>query len=74
MYSFRNGEAPCSGSRAFQGLSLIMCDKRVDDGLDIAIQNILQIIQSKTDTVVRDPTLGEIVCADALASVSGTDL
>lgn len=46
----------------------------VDDGADIAVDEIIEIITGKIYTVIRNAPLGEIVGADTFGAVAGTHL
>ena len=53
--------------------SLEIGDKRIDDGIQFSMQNIVQLVKGQSDSVVGYPTLGEIVCPYPFTSVSGAD-
>ena len=58
----------------FQFFSLIIGNQGIDHFIDIAIQKGVQLVDGHIDAVIGDPSLGEIVGADPLAAVAGTNL
>jgi len=46
--------------------------KRINKFLDIAVQNIIEIIDGQADPVIRNPALGKVVGPDFGAPVAGT--
>jgi hypothetical protein len=57
-----------------EGLALMMGDQRIDDVVNLSLQDGVQFIKSKSDTVIRNPTLGKIVGSNAFATVTATHL
>ena len=56
---------------AFQLLGLVVRDERVDDGLQAAFQNQVELVQRKADAVAGEAVLREVLGADLLAAVAG---
>lgn len=59
---------------SFQRLCLIVGCQCVEDLLNVSIEHLLQPVEGEPDSVVRHPTLREIIGADPLASLPGPDL
>ena len=53
---------------------LVLGGQRVDDLVEVALHDPVDIVEREVDAVVGDPALREIVGADALAAVAGADL
>ena len=51
-----------------------MCPQRVDKFIEAAVHNGIDFINGKSDPVVGYPSLGEIICSYAFASVTASDL
>src|SRR3954469_1047558 len=70
------------GTRSCVGTSLrgrqLRRRVRVDAGLDhrveVAVQDLVQVVRLEADTVVRDAVLREVVRTDLLGAVDGADL
>ena len=58
----------------FQFLGLVGCGQGVDDLVDGAVHDSVDLIQGQADAMVCDTALREIVGADALVSHAGADL
>src|SRR3569623_1108785 len=55
-------------------LGLVLIDERVDDVVEIALDDIFQFIQGEVDAVVGEAALWKIVGADALRTVAAAHL
>ena len=51
----------------------VVVDQGVRHGLQVAGDDLVQIVQCQADTVVRDAILREVVRANPFAAVAGTD-
>ena len=60
----------CFLRAAFQLFRLLRGHQRIDELVQIAIQNGVQLVERQSDAVIRDPALGEVVGADALGAVA----
>ena len=58
----------------FQLFRLIGSGKGVDDLVQIPVHNGIDALQGQTHSVVGDPTLREVVGADALVAHTGAHL
>ena len=57
-----------------QLLGLIVGDEGIDNGLQTAFHDQVELVQSEADAVVGEAVLREVVGADLLAAVAGADL
>ena len=53
---------------------LVCCDQAVDDFIQISIQNVIQSVKCKFDTVIGYTSLWKIVGSDLLGTITCTDL
>ena len=53
---------------------LVGGDAGVNDLLDIAVHDFVQLVQRQVDPVIGHTALGEVVRPDLLGTVTGTDL
>src|SRR5690606_12051258 len=57
-----------------QKLRLMIGNQRVDDLVELAFHDPVELVQREVDAMVRHPALGEVVGADALGTVAGSHL
>ena len=55
-------------------LGVVFAGKRVEQFVEIAVHDGVDLAQGEVDAVVGDAPLGEVVGADAFAAVAGADL
>ena len=68
---------PLPFSELFAALKLsrtVCCYQCIYYIVKISVEDIVYLIQRKTYTMIRDPSLREVVGPDPLAPVSGADL
>ena len=53
---------------------LVRCGKSIEQGVEIPVEHLVEIVRLEVDAVVGDPVLGEVVGADPFAAVHGSDL
>ncbi len=53
---------------------MVGVDQRVDDGVEVAVEHLAEVVGLVAHPVVGDPVLREVVRADPLAAVDGADL
>ena len=58
------------GAGLFQFFGLVVGDERLDDGLEVAVHHLSQVVESEADAMIGDAILGKIVGPDLFASVS----
>ena len=58
----------------FQLFRLIRCDQSIDQLIQIAVHDGLDLIQRQSDPVIGDPSLREIIGADPLTAVAAAHL
>ncbi len=51
-----------------------MGDQRIDDGLQAAFHDQVELVQREADAVIGEAVLREVVGADLLAAIAGADL
>ena len=54
-------------------LIAVVFDHRIGDGGDVPRHDRIEFVEGEVDAVVGEPILGEVVGADPLAAVAGTD-
>src|SRR5258706_15693899 len=54
-------------------LGLVLGEQRLRELGQIAVHDVVDLVESETDAVVGDPSLREIISADALGTVPGAD-
>src|SRR5467141_3824630 len=54
-------------------LGLVLCEQGLRQLGKIAVHDVVDLVEGKTDAVVGDPSLREIISADALGTVARTD-
>src|SRR5437899_3083328 len=54
-------------------LGLVLCEQRLRQLGKIAVHDVVDLVEGKTDAVVGDPSLREIISADALGTVARAD-
>ena len=54
--------------------SLVLCRQRIDEFVEIAGHDAIDLVERQVDAVIGDAALREIVGADALAAIAGADL
>src|SRR5437667_11738955 len=57
----------------FEFFSLIIGGQRVDNGIELAIHHLVELMQRQADAMVGDAVLREVVRPDLLAAVAGAD-
>src|SRR4029453_19451721 len=68
----RQGTWSCRGLREL--LALVPGGERVDDLVEVALDHRGQLVQGEPDAVIRHAPLREVVGADPLAPLAGSDL
>ena len=58
----------------FELLGLEVFDRRINEQVELAFEDLGEAVNRQTDAMVRDPPLREIVRPDLLRSVAGADL
>ena len=53
---------------------LVGCDAGINNLLNIAVHNLIKLVQCQINTMIRYTSLGEVIGTDLLGTVSGTDL
>jgi hypothetical protein len=53
--------------------SLVVSGKGVDDLIEAALHDQIELVEGESDAVVGDAVLGEVVGANFLAAVAGAD-
>ena len=48
--------------------------QRVEQRVEVAVEDLVEVVRLEVDPVIGDPVLREVVGADALAAVDGADL
>src|SRR6266481_4506231 len=69
----RTGDLRYRGRFLLQLFRLEVTDQRVDNGLELAIHHIGELVNCEADAVVGDAVLREVVGADLLAAVAAAD-
>src|SRR6266852_2368562 len=54
-------------------LGLVLCEQRLRQLGKIAVHDVVDLVEGETDAVVGDPSLREIISADALGTVARAD-
>ena len=52
-------------------LGLLVLPQRLDDGVDLAVEDRFEAVDGEADAVVRQAVLGEVVGADLLGALAG---
>src|SRR5438045_3556195 len=68
-----DGHVHLAGKRG-EFLLVVRLLQRSDDGPELALHYLWQIVEREPDAVVRHPVLRETVSADSLTAVAGSDL
>ena len=66
------GERSCVGIASQSFLSIVF-EQRVDHFVELPLQDLVELVEGQSDAVVGESVLREVVCPDALATVTGAD-
>lgn len=63
-----------ASAEVFHFFCLVGCDQGVYDLVDISVEEVIEFIDSESDTMVGYSSLREVVCPDTFAPVAASDL
>lgn len=63
-----------ASAEVFHFFCLVGCDQGVYDLVDISVEEVIQLVDSESDTMVGYSSLREVVCPDTFGPVSGSYL
>src|SRR5438105_4647181 len=65
---------PLRDGIAYQPLTLLVGQQRIDDRIELAVENRFQIASRQADPMISEPVLGKVVRANFFAAVARADL